>query len=102
MTEQKQKPGWPATRYRRRTYIPMFHGEQPVGSLIWRGDGMDVYAADGTPIGKYQTRHQAASALWRTCRARKPVSPETLPGYLGPASDAGHAEREQRGGDRQW
>ena len=102
-----QKLGWPATRYRRRTYIPMFHREQPVGCLIWRGDGLDVYAADGTPIGKYQTRRQAASALWRTCRTRNPDRrPETLPGYLGPASssaeDTGLAIREHVAEDDQW
>jgi hypothetical protein len=59
------KPQWPATRYRRRTFIPLHSragGE--IGCLIWRGDGMEALTADGTSLGKFATRREATDALW--------------------------------------
>jgi hypothetical protein len=51
-------------RYRRRTFIPYFSNGQQVGHLIWQGNTMEAYTADGLLIGKYPTRRAAAAALW--------------------------------------
>jgi hypothetical protein len=92
-TPDENKPRWPMTRYRRRTHIPVFDGAQSVGCLIWRnGQGMDAYIADGTPVGRFRSRREAASALWKTYR-RRPVAPETLPGYIGPAAIPDNPDR---------
>jgi hypothetical protein len=53
-------------RYRRRTFIPYFSlpdGRQ-VGHLVWRGDSMEAYTADGKLVGKFPTRRDATKALW--------------------------------------
>jgi hypothetical protein len=66
--DERKPPGWPATRYRRRTHIPLTIGEQQIGWLTWLADEgrMEAFTADGTSIGKYPTRREATSALWRT------------------------------------
>jgi hypothetical protein len=54
---------------------------QQVGWLTWRGDGMEAFTADGTLVGKYQTRREATSALWKTPyvqAVRRGLSPHPL------------------------
>jgi len=91
--EEPPRPRWPATRHRRRTFIPMLDREQqPIGCLVWRGqNGMEAYTADGTSIGRFLTRRAAASALWRI-RSTKERSAEMMPGWIGPPSGLSTAE----------
>jgi hypothetical protein len=44
----------------------MFQGSQQIGHLDWRDGAMEAYTADGSLVGKYPTRREAASALWAT------------------------------------
>jgi hypothetical protein len=54
--------------HRRRTHIPYFDGSRQVGHLDWRDGAMEAYTADGTLVGKYPTRREAAAALWATIK----------------------------------
>jgi hypothetical protein len=55
-------------RYRRRFFIPIFHNGQQIAHLQWTDGGMEAWIADGTFVGKYPTRKEAASALWKELR----------------------------------
>jgi hypothetical protein len=53
-------------RYRRRLYIPFVDGAgQEVGYLAWQDGAMEAWTATENLIGRYPTRKEAASALWR-------------------------------------